>query len=146
MATNTGISADPLDIGELHRWVKDDHAGAVVTFSGITRDSVDGKPVRQLSYDCYKPRAEQTLHAIAEGSLSIFPGTKKVAIYHRVGVVPLGEDSVIIAVSAAHRGEAWKAGEWILEEIKATAEIWKREVFTDGTSEWVDSSVPRREH
>lgn len=144
MGTRTGITTETLNVQTLHDWVKHESCGAVVTFSGITRDNVDGKHVKELSYDCYKPRAEKTLNALAEKALDQFKGTEKVAIVHRIGVVPLSEESVVIAVSAAHRREAWEAAEWCLEEIKASAEIWKKEVFIDGSESWVTSCTPRK--
>lgn len=133
----------PIDVLGLHNSVKHPKAGAVVLFSGITRDSFDGKHVKLLSYDCYRPRALKTLQEIADRAMQ-HSGVINVALVHRIGEVPLSSESVVICVAAAHRREGWETAEWILEEIKKAAEIWKREVYDDSSSEWVDG-VERRE-
>lgn len=140
----SGITADPLDPGELIRWAKDPAAGAVVSFCGITRDSFEGRRVLALSYDAFVPRAEVTLRMIADACVKKF-GVYAVGVIHRIGVVPLSEESVVIVVSAAHRREGWEAAEWILEEIKRLAEIWKREQYDDGSSQWVQGTAREKD-
>lgn len=127
----------PIDVYKLHEAVKHPQAGAVVLFSGITRDSFEGKHVKLLSYDCYKPRALRTLNEIAHKAETM-PGVKGVALVHRIGEVPLSSESVVIAVAAAHRREGWDAGEWVLEEVKRQVEIWKQEVYEDDTVSWIN--------
>lgn len=97
---------------------------------GTTRDNFDNRPVSNLTYQSYTPLALQTLHKIAT-EIRTRHGLKGIAITHRLGVVPIGEESILIAVSSPHRAEAWRAGEECLEEVKAHAEIWKLEVFAD---------------
>lgn len=135
----SGITANPLDPGELIKWAKDPAAGAVVIFCGITRNSFESRRVLALSYDAYVPRAEATLFKIAQTCAERY-GAYAVGVMHRIGVVPLSEESVVIVVSAAHRREGWEAAEWVLEEIKRLVEIWKREEYDDGSSQWVEGT------
>lgn len=86
-----------------------------------------------LEYEAYEPRAIATLQLVAEKALSEFD-LSGVAIVHRLGTVPVGEESIIVAVSCAHRRAAWRAGEWILEEVKEKAEIWKKEQYREGNA------------
>ena len=110
-------------------------AGANVLFLGTTRDTFEGRDVSQLSYTAYPPLALKTLAAIASAAVTNHQ-LLGVSIAHRLGVVPIGEASIAIAVSSGHRGAAWRAGEEVLEACKAKAEIWKREEFVDGGMEW----------
>ncbi|KAJ6032236.1 Molybdopterin biosynthesis MoaE [Penicillium herquei] len=110
-------------------------AGANVLFLGTTRDTFEGRAVSQLSYTCYPPLALKTLTAIAKKAIETH-NLKGVSISHRMGIVPIGEASIAIAISAGHRGAAWRAGEEVLEACKEKAEIWKREEFVDGGMEW----------
>lgn len=120
--------------------VRSRDAGALVLFAGTTRDTFDDRPVANLTYQAYIPLALATLTSVAKGILSRnFDGKriKAIAITHRLGVVPIGEESILIAVSAAHRTEAWRAGEECLEEVKKRTEIWKLETFADDEGEAV---------
>ncbi|KAJ5692290.1 Molybdopterin synthase catalytic subunit [Penicillium macrosclerotiorum] len=110
-------------------------AGANILFLGTTRDTFEGRSVSQLSYTAYPPLVFKTLTAIAEAAIQTHQ-LKGVSIAHRLGVVPIGEASIAIAVSSGHRAAAWRAGEEILEACKEKAEIWKREEFVDGGMEW----------
>lgn len=132
-------------------------AGAVVYFGGITRNTFQGKAVKHLAYDCYVPMALRTLERIAQETLggdnqinrenSISDDDSrhktigdsqvcKIYLAHRLGTVPVGEESVLVVVSTPHRQEGWIAAERVLENVKATAEIWKNEVYEDGTGMW----------
>ena len=95
---------------------------------GTTRDNFDGKPVKELQYTSYEPRAMQTMQDICKSMLEKHSLTS-IAMVHRLGVVPIGEESILIAVSSPHRQAAWRAGEEALEECKAKVEVWKREEF-----------------
>ncbi|CAN8100285.1 unnamed protein product [Discula destructiva] len=110
--------------------VRSPHAGATTLFSGTTRATFHARPVLDLHYQAYVPLALSTLHSIA-AALKAKHDLVAVAIVHRLGGVPIGEESVLIAVSSAHRAAAWRAGEECLEEVKARAEIWKLERFVD---------------
>ncbi|KAE8149575.1 Molybdopterin synthase catalytic subunit [Aspergillus avenaceus] len=110
-------------------------AGANVLFLGTTRDTFEDRPVAQLSYTAYPGLTFKTLNKIAEDAVEKH-GLLGIVIGHRLGVVPIREASIVIAVSAGHRGAAWRAGEEVLELCKEKAEIWKREEFVDGGMEW----------
>lgn len=94
-----------------------------------------GKRVVQLEYHAYEAMAEKTLRGIMGEAEARFD-VVRLAVVHRLGVVPVGEDSVLIAVSAAHRSAAWEAGEWLLEEVKARTEIWKKETYDGDVGAW----------
>ncbi|KAE8395192.1 Molybdopterin synthase catalytic subunit [Aspergillus alliaceus] len=113
-------------------------AGANVLFLGTTRNTFDDRPVAQLNYTSYPPLASKSLTQIARKSKEKH-GLIGVSISHRLGVVPVGEASILITVSSGHRRAAWRAGEEILDECKAKVEIWKREEFVGskpGEGEW----------
>ncbi|KAF2453049.1 Molybdopterin biosynthesis MoaE [Lineolata rhizophorae] len=122
------LTYDPLDVAAIVGRVKDPKAGAVVLFAGTTRDNFESKPVERLEYSAYAALALNTMLAIARRAKGAH-GLRAVAMVHRLGVVPVGAESVLIAVSAPHRRAAWRAGEEALEACKAEVEIWKREEF-----------------
>lgn len=127
------LTHDPLDAKPIMDKVRSPQAGATVLFAGTTRDNFGGRAVLNLSYEAYAPLALRTMRDIAEAALARH-GLKGVAIVHRLGVVPVAEESILIAVSSPHRAAAWRAGEECLEEVKARAEIWKLETFEDDRS------------
>ena len=97
----------------------------MVTFIGITRDTFEGKQVVRLEYECYVPMAEKKLLELCRLMRGRWDVTR-IAIAHRTGVVPVGESSVMIAVSSVHRAEALEATHWAIDELKATVPIWKK--------------------
>jgi molybdopterin converting factor subunit 1 len=130
------VSAEPLSLDELARRVRDARAGAVVTFSGVTRE------VERLEYDAYVDMANERLAAIATEAIERH-GLCAAAVEHRVGEVPLTAPSVIVAVSAPHRGEAFAGAREIIDRVKAEAPIWKKEV-AGGEGRWVEGTEPSR--
>ena len=102
--------------------------GAHGAVSGTTRDNFAGKPVKELRYTAYVPLALKTMNNIAKSVKAKYDLTA-VSMVHRLGICPIGEESILIAVSAPHRQVAWKGGEEVLEECKNKAEIWKMEEF-----------------
>ena len=122
------LTYNELDTDQLMRRVKSPRAGANVLFLGTTRDTFQSRAVAQLSYTSYAPLALRTMTDIARDAYREH-GLVGVSVTHRLGTVPIGEASIAIAVSAPHRGPAWRAAEEILEECKARAEIWKREEY-----------------
>lgn len=96
--------------------------------TGTTRDNFGGKPVAQLEYTAYPPRALQTMLSIVQ-DVKEKHGLTAISMIHRLGVVPIGEESILIAVSAPHRQAAWRGGEEALEECKEKVEVWKLEEF-----------------
>ncbi|TGZ77839.1 Molybdopterin biosynthesis MoaE [Ascodesmis nigricans] len=131
---NIHISLTPshLNLTSTIDLIRTPKAGALVLFAGTTRDSFDAKPVTTLSYSSYAPLALTTIFAIAS-DIKTAHGLEAIAVTHRLGEVPVGEESIHIAVAARHRTEAWRAGEECLERVKEKAEIWKLEVFEDGS-------------
>ncbi|OJJ75555.1 hypothetical protein ASPBRDRAFT_51296 [Aspergillus brasiliensis CBS 101740] len=133
--THITLTYHPLDPTRALSQISSPNAGANVLFLGTTRNSFEDRPVAQLSYTAYPPLALKTLSKIAEDAVTKHE-LLGVVIGHRLGDVPIGESSIVIAVSAGHRGAAWRAGEEVLELCKEKAEIWKKEVFVDGEGEW----------
>jgi molybdopterin synthase catalytic subunit len=129
-AVHVRVTGEPLSLDRLVALVRDARAGAVVTFSGVTRE------VDHLDYEAYAEMAEAELARIA-GAARERHGLCAVAVEHRVGAVPLGEASVLIAVSAPHRAEAFAGGREVIDEVKARAPIWKRE-----EGEWKPGTPP----
>jgi molybdopterin synthase catalytic subunit len=130
-ATTVRLSEQPISVDGLMRAVRRDAAGAVVVFCGVTRE------VARLDYEAYREMAESQLAAIARDCAERH-GLAAIAIEHRVGSVPLGEPSVVVAVSAAHREEAFAGAREAIDRVKAEAAIWKREVEGDGATRWVE--------
>jgi molybdopterin synthase catalytic subunit len=103
--------------------------------SGTTRDNFAGKPVKELQYSAYNKLALRTMMAIAKDMVEKH-SLKGIAMVHRLGKVPVGEESILIALSSPHRQAAWRAGEEALEECKAKVEVWKREEFEGEEGVW----------
>jgi molybdopterin synthase catalytic subunit len=129
--THARITTEPLSLDALRERVRDPRAGAVVTFEGVTRE------VEQLEYEAYAEMAQAQIAEIVAAAVERH-GLCAAAAEHRVGVVPLSEPSVAIAVSAPHRAEAFAAAREIIDQIKARAPIWKKE-----EGEWVKGTSPR---
>ena len=124
------VTTEPLSTEDLTNRVKDPRAGAVVTFLGVTRE------VDHLDYEAYAEMAQQKIAEIVADAIATH-GLTAAAAEHRIGVVPLSEPSVAVAVSAPHRDEAFKGAREIIDRIKAQAPIWKRE-----EGEWVTGTRP----
>jgi MoaE-MoaD fusion protein len=129
-AVHVAIRDEPLSHEAIRARVVDPRAGAVVVFDGVTRD------VPKLEYEAYGEMAEQALRAIAEAAVERH-GLCAAAVEHRIGDVALSEPSIVIAVSAPHRAEAFAGAREIIDVAKARAPIWKKE-----EGEWVPGSVP----
>jgi MoaE-MoaD fusion protein len=129
------VQAEPLDLEAIAAEVADPGAGAIATFVGITRLHSRGRTVTHLEYDAFAEMAEAEMQRIAE-AVRARHDVLHVAMAHRTGHVPLGEASVIIAVSAAHRGAAMDACREAIDTLKETVPIWKKEVF-EGGEEWI---------
>ena len=120
--------------------VANHHNGATVLFVGTVRDVNDGSAVSGLDYSAYASMADGELAAIVAETAERF-ATRDIVVEHRVGSLALGEASVGIAVGHPHRGEAYEASRYIIEELKKRLPIWKREHYVDGQSEWVQNST-----
>ncbi|KAI1339349.1 Molybdopterin biosynthesis MoaE [Xylariaceae sp. FL0016] len=124
-----------LNSQEIMDRVRSPQAGAIVLFAGTTRDNFAGKPVKELQYSAYSQLALKTMMSICKDILAKH-GLKGIAMIHRLGTVPIGEESILIAVSAPHRQAAWKAAEEALEDCKERVEVWKREEFEGDHGVW----------
>lgn len=131
------VAMDPLDAEALRALLTDARAGALVLFEGRARDHHEGRSVLKLSYEAYGPMAEKELERLRQAAIVRFD-LLDCAIHHRTGEVPLTEAAVIVAASSAHRAEAFQAAAWIMDEIKASVPIWKREQYKDGSEAWVE--------
>ncbi|KAH7271472.1 Molybdopterin biosynthesis MoaE [Fusarium solani] len=129
------LTHDHLNAQAIMDRVRSPSAGAIVLFAGTTRDNFAGKPVKELQYTAYRPRALRSMLTIAR-DVRDRHGLRGVAMIHRLGTVPIGEESILIAVSAPHRQAAWRAGEEALEECKSKVEVWKREEFEGEEGVW----------
>jgi len=129
------VTDGPLDLGALVEEVRDPSAGAIATFVGTTRDRSRGRTVTHLEYDAYPEMAEAEMAriAIAVGDRHAIT---RIAMAHRTGYVPIGEASVMIAVSAPHRAAALEACREAIDTLKQTVPVWKKEVF-EGGEEWI---------
>ncbi len=139
------ITESQIDEAELARFVQKRSSGAVVTFSGVVRDHHEGREVISIEYTTVRPLADTKLHEICEEVLTDRE-VHRVAAGHRVGHLEVGETSVVVAASAAHREVAFRAARRLIDRIKEVLPIWKREHFADGTAEWAEGfavgSVP----
>ena len=125
------VTAEPISAEPLIAEATDEAVGAVVTFLGVARRFSKGKRVRYLEYEAYKEMAEQKLVEIGAALRLKWP-VERVAIRHRVGRLEIGETAIVIAVGAAHRGEAFEACRYAIDQIKKTVPVWKKEVWEDG--------------
>jgi molybdopterin synthase catalytic subunit len=123
--------------------VQDPEMGAVVTFAGIVRNNFGGRATAYLEYEAYEQMAATVLSQLAAEARARW-STGAIAIHHRVGRLEIGETAVLIVVAAPHRHEAFEAAEWIMDQIKEVAPIWKKEIWADGASEWVGNEVERK--
>lgn len=125
----------PIAVGEAARGLVLDGAGGIATFTGITRNVSQGKQILHLDFEAHTPLATKELGRIADVAVARF-GLVDARVLHRIGHAPIGEVAVDIATSAAHRAEAFAGCQYIIDELKKTAPIWKRETTTEG-SVWV---------
>lgn len=130
------LTTEPLSADAVAAAVAAPEAGAIAVFLGVVRNETAGRRVVALEYEAHAPMAEAKMKEIGEVIHARWPGVRQVAMVHRVGRLAVGEASVAIAVSAAHRREAFEACRFAIERLKAVVPIWKKEVFEDGAV-WV---------
>jgi molybdopterin converting factor subunit 1 len=130
------LSEDPLDPVQIANGIRSDGDGALVVFQGIVREHSRGQQVRALVYEAYGSMARKQIEDLAEEARRRWP-ISDLAVVHRTGTLRVGEISVVIAVAAAHRGDAFDACEWLIDELKHTVPIWKKEIYTEGEA-WID--------
>ncbi len=138
---HTHVGPDPIDPAHQYARARVDAAGAVVQFLGTVRNHNNDAAVASLEYEAYPEMAEKTIARIIEEARSRWPFEFATAV-HRTGRLDVGDIAVCITVSSAHRVEAFAACRHIMDRLKATAPIWKRETLTSGTRRWVEEEPP----
>lgn len=122
----------PLSADAIADAVADAGAGGIALFSGVVRNQTGGRPVKFLEYEAHAPMAEAKMREIGDAIRARWSGVRRIAILHRIGRLEIGESSVLIGVSAAHRGEAFAACQYAIDTLKRTVPVWKKEHFEDG--------------
>ncbi|HWD88310.1 MAG TPA: molybdenum cofactor biosynthesis protein MoaE [Mucilaginibacter sp.] len=135
MNTQIKISDQPLNIQSCIDWVMMPQSGGIDVFIGTVRDSTKGKKVIRLEFEAYEPMAVKEMEKIAAQAFDKWP-VQKLLIHHRTGILEVGEVPVVIAVSCAHRDAAFQACRFVIDTLKQTVPIWKKEIFEDGET-WV---------
>jgi len=130
------IVDEAIDIASYRHLIEDPDVGAHAWFEGVTRRMTGDLQTTQLSYEAFRPMAITQMNSIGEETLRQF-GLYKVVIVHRLGVVAIGEASLIVGCSAAHRKTIFEALAIIVDRLKADVPIWKKETFVDGEEQWV---------
>jgi len=126
------VVTEPLSPDAIAAEVDDPGAGGIVIFSGVVRNETGGRLVKFLEYEAHAPMAEVKMREIGEAVRVRWPGVRRVAMLHRIGRLEIGEASVLIAVAAAHRSDAFEACRYAIDTLKRTVPVWKKEHFEDG--------------
>lgn len=129
------LTHEVLSVEEATALVTHPSCGAVSLFIGTTRDNFEGKDVVQLAYEAYEEMADKEMRKLcaeARGKWNL----KHIALHHRLGLVPVTESSIIVAVSSEHRRESLDAVSFLIDSLKAKVPIWKKELYHDGSSDW----------
>lgn len=134
------LTSNPIDTQQVLATASSPRAGAVVLFLGTTREMTGDRRTASLDYDCYAEMAQHKLEELETAARLRWP-IIGCSIVHRLGHLEIGEASVAIAVSSAHRKAAFEAGEWLIDTLKEVVPIWKKENWADGRSEWVHPGV-----
>ena len=133
------VTEESLEPRKLEALLESPANGAIVTFQGVVRNHSRGKTVSYLEYDAYAPMATKVMAQIAEEAKQRWPITD-LGIWHRIGHLEIGQASLLVVVTAAHRKECFEACHWTVDRIKEDVPVWKKEVWADGES-WVEGDV-----
>lgn len=147
-APRAAIVHEPIDREQVLQAIKRPEDGACAVFEGIVRNHSRGRRTLYLDYEAYEPMALKEMESLAEQALQRF-SVREVALVHRLGRLEIGETSVLVVVASAHRGPAFEACRWLIDALKRTVPIWKKEHFEDGAV-WADgepfpAEIPRAE-
>jgi len=135
-----GLTAEPLPVHAAMAWASRADCGAVVVFCGNVRNHAPGRPgVTALEYEAYEEEVAPRLGAIAAAARGRWRTTGRIALLHRIGCLAVGDTSVVVVASSAHRVEAFEAARWCIDTLKATVPIWKRETWAGGV-DWSECS------
>ena len=138
------LTPEALDLASIHAFLATPEAGAIDVFLGTTRRMTHGRETVELAYEAYEPMAVREMEALVGLASERWP-IMKACLHHRLGVVPLAEASVIIGVATPHRADAFEACRYLIDTLKVSVPIWKKEHFADGTQEWVEGGdTPQR--
>jgi molybdopterin synthase catalytic subunit/molybdopterin converting factor small subunit len=130
------LTREPIDAAKLAAEAKRGEDGAVVVFDGMVRNNSRGRQTLYLDYEAYEEMALRQMRALAREARTRF-GVRQVSMVHRLGRLAVGETSVLIVVASAHRAEAFEACRWLIDTLKKTVPVWKKETFADGAV-WAD--------
>lgn len=133
------LTEEKLSLDCIMDMVKSPKCGAVSFFAGTTRNNFEGLKVKELVYHAYETMAYKTLKNVSTEIRKKWPEVENIAIYHRLGIVPVMETSVIIAISSPHRAESLAAVQFAIDILKSSVPVWKKEEYEDGKSEWKEN-------
>ncbi|MBI3219229.1 MAG: molybdenum cofactor biosynthesis protein MoaE [Bacteroidetes bacterium] len=131
------LSDQPLDVNQITQLASSPQAGAVNVFVGTVRANTQAKKVIRLDYEAYEPMAVSEIQKICDLAKLKWP-IQRIAVSHRVGTLTVGEIAVVVAVSTPHRKESFEACQFIIDSLKQTVPIWKKEIF-EGGEEWISA-------
>lgn len=134
-----GMTPHPIGGADLLSRLGTSGDGAVVAFEGRVRRQNAGRDVVRLRYESYRDMADDVLQEIGREALALYPVTQ-VGVLHREGALEVGEVSLVVGVSAAHREPALEATRYVIEQLKSRLPVWKREEYADGSTEWVEGA------
>jgi len=129
--TDILLSETPLDVNHCIQFVQKPDCGGINVFIGTVRNNTKGKAVSRLEFEAYLPMAVSEMRKIANNALKIWD-VQRIAIHHRTGVLDIGDIPVVIAVACPHRKAAFEACQFVIDTLKQTVPIWKKEVYEDG--------------
>ena len=131
------VTHDPMNADELVRLVRRDEAGAVSLFYGDVRNHSEGRSVDRLEYEAHESMALRKMREVAAETKQRYPEVCEVGVWHRIGMLEIGETSLLVAVSSPHRRDAFEACHWCVDRIKEVVPVWKKEHWSDGSA-WVE--------
>lgn len=131
------LTTDPIDVASALTYLQSEQAGAIDFFLGVVRDNTQDRPVDRLDYEAYDRMAISEMQKIVDEANQRWALLRCVVV-HRTGTLRIGEIAVLIGVATAHRADAFDACRYIIDTIKQTVPIWKKEIFTDGEV-WVNA-------
>ncbi len=136
------LTAETIDVHSVLAMVQSPSRGGIASFVGVVRDHHQGRSVVRLTYSAYAPMVEAECARVVSEAEQRWPVT--VALRHRIGTLEVGEVAIAVAVGAGHRDAAFEACRHVVDEVKRRAPIWKRELYADGGTAWVDPTAPSR--
>ena len=142
MKIKIDIQADPLSLDDLWQFLAAAEGGGIAIFGGTTRRVTGDRVTEQLSYEAHDSMARKEMERLAALAGEQWD-VLRIGLIHRTGIVPVSEASVLIGVASAHRGPAFEAARFLIDELKVSVPIWKKEHFADGSTEWQGESWQR---